>query len=360
MKMKLLITSLVMSLLFLFPCSANAAIAKRDALDSNHDTLFVSYLCVAKNEVFHITSIRISTSMENVQDVMINGTHYPLEENVEGTERVADLKENQSMEISGNQEGYAFDEENSYVAQKINDNELQLYGFREIADWTPGAYGDLEDGTTSSYGKQYELLPIKTVAISQETPDEPEEPEKPEETIKPVAPEIPNVQSISLSGPSKMNFNSSVQLSINTKPSVCTVKKLTLTSSNSKYATVTNNGLVKAKKAGAGKTVTITANADGKKSTHKIKINGIVKKITITGKSSVKAGKKLQLKAALKTKGKNANKKVTWKVSNKKYATISSKGLLKTKAAGKGHSVKVTAMATDGSKVKGTKTIKIK
>ena len=47
----------------------------------------------------------------------------------------------------------------------------------------------------------------------------------------------------------------------------------------------------------------------------------VVKKIVISGKKSVKAGKKLQLKAKV-TATKNANKKLKWTSSNTKYAKV--------------------------------------
>ena len=112
-----------------------------------------------------------------------------------------------------------------------------------------------------------------------------------------------------------------------------------------------------------GKTVTITAIANdgsGKTATYKIAaMKGIVKKITIPGKKSVKAGKTLKLKAKVKaTKG--ANKKLLWKSSNIKYATVTSSGKVKTKKAGKKKTVKITTMATDGSNKKATIKIQIK
>ena len=88
-------------------------------------------------------------------------------------------------------------------------------------------------------------------------------------------------------------------------------------------------------------------------------MKGIVKKITISGKKSVKAGKTLKLKAKVKaTKG--ANKKLLWNSNNTKYATVSTSGKVKVMKAGKGKKVKITAMATDGSGKKKTVTIKIK
>ena len=84
-----------------------------------------------------------------------------------------------------------------------------------------------------------------------------------------------------------------------------------------------------------------------------------VKKIKITGKKTVKAGKTLSLKAKV-TASKGANKKLKWTSSNTKYATVSGSGKVKALKAGKKKSVKITAMATDGSGKKATVTIKIK
>lgn len=44
----------------------------------------------------------------------------------------------------------------------------------------------------------------------------------------------------------------------------------------------------------------------------------------------------------------------------KTYATVNSKGVVKTKKAGKGKTVKITAQATDGTGKKATVKIKIK
>lgn len=132
---------------------------------------------------------------------------------------------------------------------------------------------------------------------------------------------------------------------------------------NKKYATVNKNGVVTTNKKVGGKTVKITAQAtDGsnKKATFTIKImKGVVKKIKITGSKTVKAGKTLKLKTKI-TASKGANKILKWTSSNKKYATVSSSGKVKTLKAGKKKSVKITAMATDGSGKKATFTIKIK
>lgn len=53
------------------------------------------------------------------------------------------------------------------------------------------------------------------------------------------------------------------------------------------------------------------------------------------------------------------SKAVTWS-SNKEYATVTSKGVIKALKAGKGKTVKITAKAKDGSGKKATIKIKIK
>ena len=141
--------------------------------------------------------------------------------------------------------------------------------------------------------------------------------------------------------------------------------------SNPKFATVDSNGKVTLKKAGANKTVTITATAadgSGVEGTYKIKImKNAVKKITLKANNepvkanatvNVKAGKKLKLKATV-TPSTKANKTLKWSSSNTKYATVTSKGVVKTKKAGIGKTVKITAKTTDGSNKKITIKVKI-
>ncbi|MCI6858023.1 MAG: DUF6273 domain-containing protein [Eubacterium sp.] len=146
-------------------------------------------------------------------------------------------------------------------------------------------------------------------------------------------------------------------------PENSSIKTLIWTSSNPKVATVTQTGVVTVKRKTGGKSVTITATtADGSgiSASWKIKsMKGIVKKITVSGAKTVKAGKILKLKAKV-TATKGANKKLKWTSSNTKYATVTSTGKVKTFKAGKGKKVKITAMSTDGSNKKKTVTIKIK
>ena len=180
----------------------------------------------------------------------------------------------------------------------------------------------------------------------------------------PPAPQPVKVNKISIKGIStKIAAGKKVKLTANVTPSNAANKSVTWTTSNKKVATVNANGVVSVNKKAGGKTVTITATAkdgSGKKATCKIKVmKGAVKKVKISGKKSVKAGKTLSLKAKV-TASKGANKKVIWTSSNTKYATVSASGKVKALKAGKKKSVKITAMATDGSGKKATVTVKIK
>ena len=84
-----------------------------------------------------------------------------------------------------------------------------------------------------------------------------------------------------------------------------------------------------------------------------------VKKIKIAGISKqIAAGKKVKLKATVTPKA-AANRTVKWKSSNKKYATVNSKGVVTVKKAGIGKKVTITATAKDGSGKKATYRIKI-
>lgn len=84
-----------------------------------------------------------------------------------------------------------------------------------------------------------------------------------------------------------------------------------------------------------------------------------VKKIKITGMSKqIAAGKKIKLKVTVTPKT-AANRTVKWKSSNKKYATVNSKGVVTVKKAGIGKKVTITAIAKDGSGKKATYRIKI-
>jgi uncharacterized protein YjdB len=179
------------------------------------------------------------------------------------------------------------------------------------------------------------------------------------------SPKVTLVSKITLKAISKkIAAGKKIQLTARVSPSKASNKALKWTSSNKKYAKVDENGNVTVYKAGAGKTVTITAKAtdgSGVKASYKISIKkDAVKSISLKADKTVKAGKSLKVKATVNTTGTSANKTLKWTSSNTKYATVSSKGVVKTTRAGKGKTVKITAAATDGSGKKQTVTIKIK
>lgn len=85
-----------------------------------------------------------------------------------------------------------------------------------------------------------------------------------------------------------------------------------------------------------------------------------VKKIKISAsKTSLKAGKKRKLKVHVSPSN-ATNKKVKWSSSKKKWATVNSKGVVTAKKKGRGHTVKITAAARDGSRKKAVFKIRIK
>ena len=130
-------------------------------------------------------------------------------------------------------------------------------------------------------------------------------------------------------------------------------------SSNPKVAKVNQTGKVTALKAGKA-TITCTAK-DGSGVSAKCVItvqNQLVTRIKLNKtKLSVKMGKTYQLKVKTIKPSDAFNKKVTWKSSNKKIATVDKNG--KVKALKKG-TCTITCTAADGSKIKATCTIKVK
>lgn len=85
-----------------------------------------------------------------------------------------------------------------------------------------------------------------------------------------------------------------------------------------------------------------------------------IKKIKIhASKTALKAGKKRKLKVFISPSN-ATNKKVKWSSSKKKWATVNSKGIVTAKKKGRGHTVKITAAARDGSQKKAVFRIRIK
>lgn len=154
-----------------------------------------------------------------------------------------------------------------------------------------------------------------------------------------------------------------VQLKAAVAPSKATNKAVTWKSSNTKVATVSSKGVVTFNKKAGGKKVTITATAkDGSKKYGKITLTcmkGSVKKITLSGVKTLKAGKTAKVKAKVTTMNGKANKTLTWTSSNTKIATVDKTGKVKA-VKGKKGTVTITARATDGSGKKATIKIRVR
>ena len=134
--------------------------------------------------------------------------------------------------------------------------------------------------------------------------------------------------------------------------------KLKYKTSNKKIATISKNGIIRAKKKG---TVTITAIAKNNKkakATTKVTVGKVVKTLKFKEgkKKTVTAGSKFTLHPTYKPKD-AATKAVTWKSSNTKVATVSSKGKVTTKKDG---TVTITATAKDAGKKKATFKVTVK
>lgn len=180
-------------------------------------------------------------------------------------------------------------------------------------------------------------------------------------TVTEPEPEYIAVESLKIIGSTKkVAPGKKITLKVSVSPANADNQQVIWQVSNKKYASVNSKGVVTTKKAGKGKKVTVTAVSaeNGSiKATYKISImKNAVKKIKLTGKTTLKKGKSTTIKAKF-TPAKNISKELTWTSSNKKIATVSSKGKVTAKKKGK---VKITAKAKDGSGKKATITIRVK
>ena len=134
-------------------------------------------------------------------------------------------------------------------------------------------------------------------------------------------------------------------------------KKVTYKTSNKKIATVNAKGKITAKKKGTAKIYVISKADKKKKCTITVTVGTPVTKVKLNKtKSTMTVGKKQTLKATVTPK-KASSKAVVWKSSNKKVATVTSKGVVKAKKAG---TVTITATAKDGSGKKASCKVTVK
>ena len=134
-------------------------------------------------------------------------------------------------------------------------------------------------------------------------------------------------------------------------------KKVTYKTSNKKIATVNAKGKITAKKKGTAKIYVISKANKKKKCTITVTVGTPVTKVKLNKtKSTMTVGKKQTLKATVTPK-KASSKAVVWKSSNKKVATVTSKGVVKAKKAG---TATITATAKDGSGKKATCKVTVK
>ena len=153
--------------------------------------------------------------------------------------------------------------------------------------------------------------------------------------------------------------NRTFQLKKAIKNKNATYKAVAWKTSNKNVATVDNNGKVTVLKKG---TVTITAKAkDGSNKSAKCKIivKQLVTKLSYNSKKQAKeVYRNKTIKFAVTVVPSNANNKgLTYSSSNKKVATVNSKGVIKGIKAG---TVTITAKAKDGSRKAVKLTVKVK
>ena len=128
-------------------------------------------------------------------------------------------------------------------------------------------------------------------------------------------------------------------------------KSVKYSTSKKSVAIVDSKGKIKAKASGTA-TITVTSKSNSKvKATCKVTVKQPVKKIQISKNVlAVQKGKTVNIKATVKPKN-ASNKKLKYKTSNKKIATVNSKGKVK---GIKNGTVTITVTAADGSKKKAT------
>ncbi len=142
-----------------------------------------------------------------------------------------------------------------------------------------------------------------------------------------------------------MGKTESVKLTATVKPTNATLKTVKWSSSNAKVATVSSTGIVTAVGPGTAN-ITVTTNDGGYKATCKITVIQPLKGLKFkNSKETFYVGKSASL-SMVYTPSNASNKTCKWKSSDKKVATVDSKGVVTAVATG---SCTITATSNDGN-----------
>lgn len=168
--------------------------------------------------------------------------------------------------------------------------------------------------------------------------------------VRPVTNVKLNAHTISWNVGKKAHFRPTVT------PTTASNISVKYTSSNRRVAMVDSNGLLTAVGKGTCTITCTAADGSGRKDTCKVTVKQPVRKLTISGGSSVNEGSSIELKAVAAPSN-ATNKNVTWSSSDKTVAKVSSTGKVTALKAGKA-TIKCTAK--DGSRVAASKTVTVK
>lgn len=171
--------------------------------------------------------------------------------------------------------------------------------------------------------------------------------------VKKVTATAPSGKTAYVAKGKKVKITTTVKVTPNKKAN----KKVTYKSANKKIATVTSKGVIKGIKAGKTKITIVSKKNKKKKTTMKVVVKKkAVKKVKLNATSfNLSPGATKTLKATV-SPTKNVSKKVVWTSSNKKVATVTSKGVVKGIKDGK---ATITAKAADGSNKKAKATVTV-
>lgn len=194
---------------------------------------------------------------------------------------------------------------------------------------------------------------VLTMAFSAAAVSAPQEASAKKINVKKVTAVAPSGKTAYVAKGKKVKITTTVKVTPNKKAN----KKVTYTSANKKIATVTAKGVIKGMKVGNTKITIVSKKNKKKKTTMKVVVKKkAVKSVKLNAKSFVlTAGGKKTLKATV-SPSKNVSKKIAWTSSNKKVATVTSKGVVKGIKEGK---AVITAKATDGSNKKAKATVTV-